>query len=332
MQNKRLIASVSVAGLMGWFFASANMAQEPNLRTASTKSSEPTPGPWSAQAANTKPSEGTVVTTDPNQLVINAIHQSVWGPPISYKVHQSTHAYDQDVVVSGEYRSVGGGTGQFRYTARISSGETTIDTIQVSDGRLMYTQIGSKESPKRVIVDQVRQALGNAIHQASERPEISIYLAIGGQPELLRNLYHRYRWYKAVARKVNGIDVWQLVGKLRTEAPKLAGNAPLDNQAVSPPPANSSLPTEAILTLGRSASLPYFPYQIDYLRRIKGADGKPSSLELVSSIVHSEPSPATLSEKDFFFKDQDIVGSIDNDTATYLPTSPIAGQLPSSLK
>ena len=56
----------------------------------------------------------------------------------------------------------------------------------------MFTQIGLDEPPRRVNLDSVRQALGNAIHHASERPDVNFYLAVGGHAELLRSLYHRY--------------------------------------------------------------------------------------------------------------------------------------------
>jgi hypothetical protein len=272
-----------------------------------------------------------VVTIDPNQLMLLAVHQSVWGPAMTYKVHQQTQSFGQNVVVSGEYKTAGGGSGQFRYSARVSCGETITDLLQVSDGRLMYTQVG-KDSHKRVDIDQIRNALGNAIHQAVHRPETSLYLAIGGQPELLRNLYHRYRWYKAVVKKINGVDVWQLVGKLRTNPPSIAGNTDLDTQSMAPLAPESNVPTEVILTLGRSASLPYFPYQVDYLRRVTHKDGTPSTLELVSRVSHSDPIPTTISDKDFLFKVQDSVEQIDNETPLYRPRSRSTELTPVSIK
>ena len=144
-------------------------SQTPPNATASSKTTN-NEHPSSLQNTTLQPSETTVVTTDPNQLVLSAIHQAVWGPPIACKVYQSSHAYGQQVIVSGDYKASGGGTGQFRYTARVSSGETTIDTIQVSDGRLMYTQIGADEAPRRVIVEQVRQAMGNTLIHANQTP------------------------------------------------------------------------------------------------------------------------------------------------------------------
>lgn len=271
-----------------------------------------------------QPTNATVVTMDPNHLVLNAIHQSVWGPAFACKVYQSSHAFDQQVIVSGEYKSSGLGTGQFRYTARVSSGETTLDTVQVSDGRLMFTQVGLDEPPRRVNLDQVRQLLGNAIHQAGDRPEVSIYLAVGGHPELLRCLYHRYFWYKAVTGQIRGVDVWQLVGRLRTEAPKLVGNSKLDQQTLGISHTSSNLPTEVRLTLGRSAAAAYFPFMVEYFRRTKRLDGRPDTIELLSVLEHTELTNfATITDKDFIFKVQDSVDKIDDETELYKPTSPI---------
>ncbi len=329
MQTERMNAStlaLASIGLAAWLvWTSRTCAQ----------STPTTPSPPTLTATSIKPAsnlptgsqstETTVVTMDPNQLVLNAIHQSVWGPAFACKVYQSSHAFDQQVIVSGEYKTSGLGTGQFRYTARVSSGETTLDTVQVSDGRLMFTQVGLDESPRRVNLDQVRQLLGNSIHQAGERPEVSIYLAVGGHPELLRCLYHRYFWYKAVTGQIRGVDVWQLVGRLRTEAPKLVGNAKLDQQTIGIPQTGSNLPTEVRLTLGRSASAAYFPFMVEYFRRTKRLDGRPDAIELLSVLEHTElTNSATITDKDFVFKVQDSVGKIDDETELYKPTAAIA--------
>ena len=279
-------------------------------------------------APNASSAGSSVVTIDPNQLVLNAIHYAVWNAqPFACKVHQKSLAYDQLVIVSGEYKASGAGTGQFRYTARVSSGETTLDTIQVSDGRLMHTQIGVDEPPTRVIIDQVRQSLGNAIHYADERPEVSMYLAIGGHAELLRNLYHRYIWYAAKAGTIDGVDVWQLVGRLRNEPPKFAGNAPVDQGNIAAIPAGSNVPSEVRLTLGRSAVLPYFPYCVEYFTRVPGEDGKTLVAKAVSKLVYSEPTATAVSEKDFVYRVPENVVKIDTATALYLPSTPFPGQI-----
>ena len=324
-----MLATIGLMAHLNWVACAhaQTSPDKPNPPTLTTNAIQPPSFP----PIGSQPIDATVVTIDPNQLVLNAIHQSVWGPAYACKVHQRSHAYEQQVVVSGEYKTSGIGTGQFRYNARVSSGETTLDTIQVSDGRLMFTQVGLDDPPRRVNLDQVRQSLGNTIHHVDERPDVNFYLAVGGHPELLRSLYHRYFWYKAVAGPIRGVDVWQLVGRLRTEPPKLAGNTPLDQQTFSVPAPSSNLPTEVRLTLGRSASAAYFPYMVEYFRRTKRLDGQPDAIDLLSVLEHTERTTSvTIVDKDFVFKIQDGVKNknIDDETALYLPTSPITERAP----
>ena len=328
MQIERINASTWLLATIGvtaqLFIAASVDAQSsprnpslPTLTASANKASEISPNGIPVGTT-------TVVTIDPNLLVLNAIHQAVWGPALSCKVYQRSVAFDQQVIISGEYKASGLGTGQFRYNVRVSSGETTVDKIQVSDGRLMFTQVGIDEPPQRVNLDQVRQSLGNAIHHAGERPEVNFYLAVGGHPELLRNLYHRYFWYKAVTRQIHGVDVWQLVGRLRTDTPKPAGNAPLDMQTMSAPQAGSNLPTDVQLTLGRSASAAYFPYMIEYYLRTKRVDGQSDTIDWLSVLEHTELTTAvTIVDKDFVFKVQDSVDKIDDETSLYIPTIPL---------
>lgn len=313
-------------------FSSQNPARTENQQARISAVPTATPSSGSSTLSTAKPAtvspgnETSVVTTDPNQLVLNAVHQAVWGPPVACKVYQRSAAFDQQVIASGEYKSAGNGTGQFRYSARISAGDTTFDMIQVSDGRLMYTQLGLNEPPRRVIIDQVRQAMGHAINQANERPEVNLYMSIGGHPELLRGLYHRYRWYSGTAGKLGGVDVWQLVGRLRTEPPKLMSNTILDHQNAQAAGLANELPTEVRLTLGRSTSMAYFPYMVEYFQRRKNANGQPTSLELTSIIEHLEPNlTVNFSDREFEFRVPENVEKIEDETNLYLPREPVAG-------
>lgn len=242
------------------------------------------------------------VTTDPNILVYNAVQQAVFGPPLAAKVYQQSLAYGQQVILSGEYKSFGSGTGQFRYTARLSSGETTLDSIQVSDGRLMYTQI-DKQPPRIVNVEKIREKLTPKLHQLQQSPEVVLHLAVGGHAELLRNLYQRYHWYEVAEGTISGIDVWQLVGQLRTEPPRIAGTARIDRENLAVQPQNEGLPTAVRLTLGRSSAFPYFPYSVVYFRVKKDKEGKPQGHVPVSVIKYNDPtSNVTFQESDFLYR------------------------------
>jgi hypothetical protein len=271
----------------------------------------------------------TVVTTDPNLLVLAAIRQTVWGPPIACKVQQSTKAFGQQCIVVGDFKSMGQGTGQFRYSVRVTVGETAFDLLQVSDGELMWTQGGMDEPPRKVNLRQVRESVSYAMKVSDPRPEVNLVLAVGGQADLLRALYHRYNWYKAVGGKLSGVDVWQLVGRIRTVPPKIVGVAPIDDEnSIMGDPA-ASLPTEVRLTLSRSANLPYFPYMIEYFHRNPEAKGQGNGLVLVTRIEFSEPKTNVLfNETEFQYRVSDSTDQIENETKRYLPKSPITGLTP----
>lgn len=263
---------------------------------------------------------------DPNLLVFYALKSSIAGSKISYKVHQLTNAYNQQVILSGEYKSTGNWTGQFRYTARVSAGETTMDVIQISDGRLMYTQFGADSPPKLVNVEKVREQLIPRIYRPEENQDVYVLLAIGGQAELMRSLYQRYNWYRAEEGKIGGLDVWQLFGKLRTEPPKHMGTAEIDQQLVAMNPDTENLPSHVRLTLGRpvagqnETSIPYFPYQIEYFRLEKNKEGHVVRLAPLSKIEYLEPTRNFKeSESDFIYRVEPTIERIDEETSRYVP-------------
>jgi hypothetical protein len=277
----------------------------------------------------TRSGDITVVTTDPNLLVLAAIRQSVWGPPVACKVQQSTKAYGQQCIVVGDFKSVGQGTGQFRYSVRVTVGETAFDLLQVSDGELMWTQGGMDEPPRKVNLRQVRESVSYAMKVSDPRPEVNLVLAVGGQADLLRALYHRYNWYKAVGGKLSGVDVWQLVGRIRTVPPKIVGVAPIDdeNSVMGEPTAN--IPSEVRLTLSRSANLPYFPYMIEYFHRNPAVESQSNNLTVVTRIEFTEPKTNVLfNDTDFQYRVSDSTDQIENETKRYLPKSPITGLTP----
>lgn len=268
-----------------------------------------------ATATNAPPKQ----VVDPNTLVLNAIQQAVFGPTFTCKVYQQSFAYGQDVILSGDYKSAGNGTGQFSYRARVSSGEMTIDTIQISDGRLMYSQID--EEPLRIVnVERIRETLAPRLHQIKESPDIAIHLAVGGHAELLRNLYQRYNWHAVAAGTSDNVEVWQLLGRLRTEKPRITGTSKLDDMNLAIQPSDEGLPPGVRLTIGRSASAPYFPYSVEYFRMKKDKDGRPMVPVAVSHIRYIEPTHnIMINESDFVFRSDTFADTAIREDELYLP-------------
>jgi hypothetical protein len=311
-------------------FLHANACTLACMAIAATVQAQFSEGPRVANPQNaSKDNDITVVTTDPNLLVLAAVRQAVWGSPVACKIQQTTNAYGQQCVMVGDFQSAGQGTGQFRYSVRIASGETSFDLLQVSDGELMWTQVGIDEAPRRVNLRQVRESVSYAMKISDPRPEVNLVLAVGGQADLLRALYHRYHWYKAVGGKLAGLDVWQLVGRIRTIPPKPMGSAPIDDENCITGDVLPTMPSEVRLTLSRSANLPYFPYMIEYFHRDHETPSQGSGLRLVTRIEFNEPKTnVSFSGQEFQYRVSNSTDQIEDETKRYLPKSPITGLAP----
>lgn len=301
----------------------------PQINTQATTPKSPPEKITNSNPTTNNPATTNNVATDPNQLVLAAVRQAVWGPSIACRVQQTTKAYGQQALWIGEFKSEALATTpmrRLRYTARVAVGETAFDFIQVSDGRILWTQSTPSGAPKRIILDQVLQNIPSGLQYPDSRPEIHLMLAVGGQAELLRGLYHRYNWYKAVSGKIAGADVWQLVGRLRTEPTRIAGNAPIDNMNSILGATSPHLPSEARLTLNRSAKFPYFPMIIEYFQRRDTNHVQGNAFELMTRIEFKDPTTEVrFDDKEFSFRINDTIEEIKDETQDYLPTTPIPG-------
>jgi hypothetical protein len=263
---------------------------------------------------------------DPQLLMLEAVEQAVWGPSIQCRVRQLSVWGNHRVQAEGRYWQAGAGTGQLKteLVYQPSLGKK-VEFTQVSDGRVMWTSTGAGEGPRRVYLDQVREALGGMVRKPTAQPELSLYLALGGQAEVLRALYMRYRWVNVFA----GVDeqqreVWQLVGKLRTDPPTPHAQTPFETSMFGQPPSIDT-PTDVRLTLGRGTRWAYFPLKVEYFRRAKLEKDGPERLVRCSLIEHDELATFEEMPPGFFeFRVPDDVDQISDETNDYMPLNPQA--------
>lgn len=262
---------------------------------------------------------------DPNHLVLQAVHQAIWGPSLSCRIRQTAVWDEQQLMGEGRYQAVGKGSGQLKTTMSVATGEYHSDFLQISDGRLIWTSTGDGEPPRRVYLDRVRLAVSNMNLDLQNPSDASLYLAIGGQPELLRSLYMRYRWFKIFAGiDEQGMKVWQLVGTLRTEWPVPASYSRADSILLTTPP-SPEVPTDVRLTLARDGRIPLFPYKVEYFRRRAGRDGVPGKLVPVATLVYDQVvSPLTITPDQFEYQVLEEAERIEDETNDYLPTQSLA--------
>jgi hypothetical protein len=264
-------------------------------------------------------------TIDPNQLVLLAVERAVWGPSLACQIHQNSVWGQHKVNAEGKYWHTGGGAGQFKMEMMLDAADQKTNFLQVSDGRLVWTNLGKDEAPRRVYLDRIRESLGGWVRKPGLQPEISLYLAVGGQAEALRCLYHRYRWFRVVSGiDDQGREVWQLVGTIRSEPPTPSAQTPIDNVLFSDTPP-AEVPTDVRLTLGRDEKRYLFPYKVDYYRREKSETGSPSKFVRVSTIEYSDiESPIEVGADFFDYRVSDDADQIQDETKEYMPLNPQA--------
>lgn len=234
---------------------------------------------------------------------------------------------DHELLAEGEYWQMGQGTGQMKMMLELSAnkGAARTNWIQISDGKLLWTSTGSSEPIRRVYLHKIRDSLGGIARDPNAHPEVALYMAIGGQQEVLRCLYVRYRWYKIfTGLDDRGREVWQLFGTLRTGMPTPVSITPVDSLLSVDKP-SPEVPTEVRLTLGRDEKSLLFPYKIDYYRREKGEEGLAAKRLLVSTVEYDEVVSPISPARDFFqFQVPDAADQIVDETNEYMPSYPQA--------
>jgi hypothetical protein len=275
-----------------------------------------------AQQPSSQPTAtpSTPSSIDPNNLVLQAIEQSIWGKSFSCQIRQRTKLYDNEMVGVGQYWHAGEGTGKLELYLRYAVADSFSNLIQVSDGRLMWTSTRPDEPLRKVHLDRVRQSFPN-LGRTSNRPDVNLYLAIGGQPETLRLLYLRYRWYKAYAGTYKDVPVWQLIGTLRTQPPPIGTAARIDSISMQKDPPKA-IPSDVRLTLGREGEFTSFLFQVEYFTHKLDEDNK-DRLVPFSTIEYYDFRTDIDTSKLFRYEVQNDVDQIEDETALYLPPTQI---------
>jgi len=257
-------------------------------------------------------------------LVHNALRQAVWGPPMTGKIRQRTTLFDKQLVSYGSYAHAGQGTGQLKMHVRLATEKRINTLLEVSDGRVMYStqHIGETVQRSRVDLNRIREYLGPITTASLEDPVIAMYLAVGGQAELLRKLAQQYRWTHVQAGQLGNVEVWLLTGELATEPPPLRASAEID-QLLFHPSNSNLLPTKVQIALGKGDPFPLWLYQVGQAREIC-LDGTKSNTRLSMFLEFTEPALLKNASPELFQSDTSEE-TIVEETRRYLPPTPVAG-------
>lgn len=268
-----------------------------------------------APAANAETASSLLV--DPNELVLNAVQNSVWGPAFSCRVQQKTFYGKHTTIAQGQYLQAGNGSCQMKFMLKLGVGAEVQTIFQVSDGRMLWTSLGEDQPYRTVNVSSIRTDVASYGRRLQESPEATLYLAIGGQAEVLRSLYMHYRWHKAYAVSLDNVPVWQLIGTLRTEPPRVRADAQCDQ--ILKTEKKNVVPHDVRLTLSRNSPRTLFPYRIEYFLRQPGKNGQADHRVPFSTLEYFElEEKVTIPEDAFRTTLQENIHGREDETKRYL--------------
>lgn len=262
-------------------------------------------------------------------LLHNALRQAVWGPAVTCKIRQRQTLLDKQLVTIGTYAHAGQGSGQLKMHVRLAADERINTLVQVSDGRVLYStlNIGGVSNRSRVDLYRIREYLGPITTASLEDPVIAMYLAVGGQAELLRKLVQQYRWTHVQTGRMDEIEVWWLTGELASEPPAIRALSEMDQMLFA---ANNSglLPTKVRIALGKGDPFPLWLYQVEQAREeslagIKSGTRLSMLMEFTEPKIVKELPPET-------FQSLASNDTIIEETRRYLPPVPAVARVPNS--
>jgi hypothetical protein len=217
-----------------------------------------------------------------------ALHEAVWGGPAQSEVRQEIELNGQRSTGFGDFVRGGQGSGRLRMNIRLAAGNQFHHLIQVCDGELMYSheELGNTSRRTRVDLGRVRERLVITSDSLND-PVIAMYLAIGGQAELLRKLSQQYEWTGLRPGDVAGEPVWWLVGKLAEQPVAVRAHADIDTLT---PDAFGFRPRDVQVAIGReNSAMPFWLFEVRQSRSTDASSPPDYSTDLTVKIEFPNP-------------------------------------------
>jgi hypothetical protein len=202
----------------------------------------------------------------PDQLLSEAIAQLDGHSSIAARVRHRTLWFGQRLIGSGRYLQGPPGQRLMRLEVRTPLVDKVSTLQHVCDGQTLWIYEYSNAGKRlgRVDVEQAVQAF-HAAPAAAGTP--SKLLAVGGLPQLLRNLESSFEFTLVERRLLGDLPSWVLRGswekeqlaRLLSDQPAEIGTGKQPDYAALAP----QLPDEVVLWLGRDD---LFPYRIEFRR------------------------------------------------------------------
>lgn len=261
-------------------------------------------------------------------ILHQAMWQSVWGDPVHCKVRQSITIFGKQMSGIGIYVRSGQGRGQLRYSLRFSAHDQLNTLTQICDGSRLLTieDVGEHKKQTEIDLGAIRPRLTLTREADLHNPLNSLYLAIGGQAEVFRELCQRYQWHSVRESQLEGVPVWIIKGNLATEPPLIRGLAAVDQAMLTASP-TGLIPSEveAVISTDKAVIGLWL-----YRRTLSKPAGAPETGAQATAIqaVTEWLAPERLKKEDLephlFSMPVSAGGRFTDDTPRYLPPRNLA--------
>lgn len=292
----------------------------------------------SAQSAEESLSKGQNAAAEMNAFSLVILHRSltlsVWGKPLHANVRQTIAMFGKKMSGIGNYVRGGGGTGRMRYSLRFAADDSLNTLLQVCDGSRMLTieDIGANKAQREIDLGKIRSQIlprltlnSKSIH---DDPINSIYLAIGGQAEVLRVACQRYYWHTAKESTIDGTPVWLLQGKLADAPPAIHGRAKVDAELFNKPLGGFAMPEIELAIATDQASSPYWLHRLVYRKPEEAPENGPKKTAIIAQTDWSSPKELTEDDMDIHLFQAPVVSShsFSDETHRYMPPAELASK------
>jgi hypothetical protein len=188
---------------------------------------------------------------------------------IEVELSQVVSIYGQQLNGKGEYLQQGQGGTKTRLVLNFSGGGQNASFRQINDGRFVYTKVESPQTRYLSQVDLLKAERELGFRPIACSPSDIDGMTVGaGLLALLRMLEQDFEFIDADLVEVGGQQVWQVEGRWTQESLTTYFDLPKDawsnikHLEMLP----EYIPTHVQLEVGVDPQLPYFPYQVTFLR------------------------------------------------------------------
>lgn len=253
------------------------------------------------------------------RIVHKTLHEAVWGLPMMCEVRQSIQIADKKRSSFGKYVRSGKGLGKMRMTLQVPAADQMNSLFQVSDGDLLTTfeSIGNHSMMSQIDLLKVQERL-RITPETYKDPVIAMYLAIGGQAEVLRKVCQKYDWTKVTDGQLGDQKVWWIRGIASAEPVGPVAKALVDVRLFEKTDANVFWPNVKLAIGQVDSKAPFWLYQVETWSD-GDADGKGKAYVMTEwdSPIQLKPQQLT---PDLFQSSRDqSISEVRDETKIYLP-------------